>query len=479
MRPINKRENVLPDLLALCEKLGRIPNLSEVREHRVAGCPKILADVCSDNGYDDYRDLCRKHGYGRSGDVFVDGKYKDAKTLTIEEYKTLWSEFRKKYGKFPTYCNMSVRIKNNYNLPHGTNFDKALKEHGMSKGEFERDLGSTKRIANINKYDEYVAIYIKKSNEQKSPLRYQDLFEWKNNTPSPQWLIKHCPDSNIKSFNGFVEWCGFKPYNTVSKEYAIRKILEKQDKVNRPLVVTDFEGGSEDVGISTISRIWGSFNLMKEDLNLEIAWESTNKDITIDKLIIDLKQVCKNVYKEEGSIVITTQDIKKYGEYSYDSYIKHLGQDGTTLQEVLSSLGFELAKQGSGVTHNFPDGETTLSRHETKMSKYLRNNLGLKFNKDYVRDVLYSDFIETYDGYMNCDYVVRWNNETIYIEIAGLLRDYKSWYYDNKELTSNSKERYRQSLGKKESMLKANSLKYYLLFPEDCNDGYLNRIFGV
>ena len=69
---------------------------------------------------------------------------------------------------------------------------------------------------------------------------------------------------------------------------------------------------------------------------------------------------------------------------------------------------------------------------------------------------------------MNCDYIIHTQNEILYIEIAGIIADYKTWYYEDKKISrSKSKEKYRIKLREKEIMLKNNGLKYFILFPCD------------
>ena len=126
-----------------------------------------------------------------------------------------------------------------------------------------------------------------------------------------------------------------------------------------------------------------------------------------------------------------------------------------------------LGQQGCGINYDFDDGEHITSQFEYMFSKFLKDN-GLKYNLDYFRDVKYSEFIDDYNGNMNCDYVIHICNKIIYIEIAGIIEAYKEWYYSNKSITrSKSKERYRQKLYAKESMLNSNNLIYFILFPCD------------
>jgi hypothetical protein len=75
------------------------------------------------------------------------------------------------------------------------------------------------------------------------------------------------------------------------------------------------------------------------------------------------------------------------------------------------------------------------------------------------------------NGWKTIDYVIHIGNRIAYVEVAGLLRDYKNFYIENREITSSkSKEKYRQTLFKKEFELIKNNAEYYFLFPDKYND---------
>lgn len=151
------------------------------------------------------------------------------------------------------------------------------------------------------------------------------------------------------------------------------------------------------------------------------------------------------------------QNLNKYSKKYY----------GVTLGKLFEKYNLHLGQQGCGINYDFDDGEHITSQFEYMFSKFLRDN-GLKYNLDYFRDVKYSSFIDKYSGNMNCDYVIHISDKIIYIEIAGIIESYKEWYYSNKSITrSKSKEKYRQKLYAKESMLKSNNLIYFILFPCD------------
>ena len=149
------------------------------------------------------------------------------------------------------------------------------------------------------------------------------------------------------------------------------------------------------------------------------------------------------------------------------------------LVQYLSSFGIYFGKQGNGLNFDFEDGEHVTSQFEYMFSRYLKEH-GFKYQIDYFRDVKYSNFIDGYNSNMNCDYVIHIDGKIIYIEIAGIIADYKTWYYENKVISySKSKEQYRIKLLEKETMLKNTNLHYYILFPCDLtNNNFQNILFN-
>lgn len=193
-----------------------------------------------------------------------------------------------------------------------------------------------------------------------------------------------------------------------------------------------------------------------------------------------VNNICNQIKLKENRIVINWDDFdsnpNSLNACSINNILKN--KDNTTLRDYLKSIGFELQKSGRGSMHIFEDGELTSSKFEYNFTKYLREKLNLKYNIDYYRNIRYSTFINGYNKTMNCDYKILYNNKIIYIEIAGLLRDYKKYYYNNQQIVSSkSKEKYRNKLMIKEQMLKENNLKYLILFPEDLSIENLNNIF--
>ena len=326
---------------------------------------------------------------------------------------------------------------------------------------------------NIEYYDEYLQrlrIVIKEN-----PQIGNDLYSLSREEtsifglPNIRWFIEHCPDKSVHNIDTFKEWAGLYTKH-MSKEQCTEIILGMAKNYNRPLMYDDFRGRKYgQVTITMIKEHWGSLNKMKQDLGLEINIESMmDKQLSkedFDNMIID---IC-NFVKSENRDFITTREIDSHKEWANTSTLRKMSEKyyECKLQDLLEKRNVSLGKQGNGINFDFSDGEHVTSQFEYMFSKYLRD-YGLKYNVDYFRDVKYSAFIPEYKNNMNCDYIIHINGKTIYIEIAGIIAEYKTWFYNNRVIgRSKSKENYRLKLKKKEKMLKSHNLIYFILFPCD------------
>jgi len=268
----------------------------------------------------------------------------------------------------------------------------------------------------------------------------------------------------------------------LSKNEVIYRIWEMDEALDRYIMYDDFRDKKWGVTISDIIKYWGSVNKMKEALYLEINQESM-MDKSLSKSAFDttIKNI-SNYIKNELSKDFTS-------EYELDNNICLLFNTVKTntlrkacikyynisLPKKFLEYGIKMGTPGRGIKYTFKDGELTTSQFEYLFSIYLRN-LGLKYNINYYRNVKYRQFIKDYKGNKNCDYVIYYNDRIIYIEIAGVIRDYKKLYYSKTSINRKSKEKYRLDLLEKEKMLKDNNLEYYILFPCDLT---INNIMNI
>lgn len=332
-----------------------------------------------------------------------------------------------------------------------------------------------------NDFDYYVSEYIKKSEEYGKPISHAILRKEPFNLPDARWYIKLCPDKTVTNWREFEDWCGFYVHKLVTKEKSIKLIYKMQENINRPLMYDDFRGnGCYQVSIDIVNKYWGSLNKMKESLGLQIVQESMmDRQLTIESFDIMISNIVDFVFSDKRDFITTTEINKNKNWHNSDTLNRYANKFyEKSLAEVLKENNINLGKQGSGINFIFDDGEHTTSQYEYMFSKFLRDN-GFVYNKNYFRDVKYSEFIPSYKGMMNCDYVLNIDNKTIYIEIAGIIESFKEWYYQGKIITcSKSKEKYRIKLLEKESMMKKIGLKYFILFPCDLTKDNFSKIIS-
>lgn len=328
----------------------------------------------------------------------------------------------------------------------------------------------------IEKYNDYVQKYIDISIQNNNKIGSSRLSQY--DLPDYRWFVKHCPDKTVKNWKDFLIWIGF--YSPLMpKEQASVLILNYSKQVDRPLMYDDFRGTNPLVpGISYINNTWGTMNKMKEELGLEIIQDNMiERHLSKQEFVDEMDKIFK--YAQENNIVFITRSfidgLKQFNKTSsLDKYSKEYFNVG--LADYIKQCGYMTGNPGCGCVYVFDDGEKTYSQYEYLFSKYLRE-LGFVYNIDYFRNVRYSTFIDDYNGMMDCDYVINYNNYTIYIEIPGIIEYYKIWYYRDQPITrSKSKEKYRLKLKEKELLLSNSNLNYFILFPCDLTMGNLINI---
>lgn len=467
----NKYDNILNNILDICKKYNKIIPISKLKDYGINVSKDNINNILHKKNYKTYHDFCINYNIYGEYDVIINNQYISNEKLTIEDLKLLWQECKEKYNVIlgAELCNKYLK---EWHIPSWLTIQNVLKKNNYTLYDFYTYIGINCHFKDLSKYDLYLDKFIKVSNETGRHLMYNELENNKWNLPGVKWFIDNCPNKNIKNYNQFIDWIGFIPNYNVSKDTAIKAIINMQSKLNRPLMYDDFRSPNpNEVGIGTINKIWGSMNKMKSELKLEIIQEDMIcKNITLEQAKEDIKKLCNYIYNTENRKTITTTDTSKIdGLLNFGTYRKYLKDNNENIKDYIKSIGFELQKEGRGLIYNFEDGEITKSKYELEFSKYLRDKLNLKYNVDYFRDVRYKTFINNYNNLMDCDYIINYKGRKIYIEIAGLLRDYDKYYYNNKIINSKSKEKYRLKLMKKEEMLKSIDCEYYILFPINKN----------
>lgn len=326
-------------------------------------------------------------------------------------------------------------------------------------------------LYNINNIDRNLGINLSKLSKGDNCKKYQ--------LPNIRWFIDNCPDKSVHDYESFKEFAGIKP-RFLTKEQCIENILKMSEEFDRPLKYDDFRNGDYDkVSMTMINQYWGSLNKMKEDLGLEIIQPQMIKitQESFDKTI----QMIKDYLSNEDRDFITRAEWNSldfdnfYKAETISRFVKENYNMG--LKEYMLTQGIRMGEAGEGLSHKFDDGEIVMSQFEYMFTSFLRK-CGLKYNIDYLRDIKYSNFCKNYNGLMNCDYVINYNGKTIYIEIAGIIEEYKNHYYFDKPIpSSKSKEKYRQKLKEKEQLLISNNCIYFILFPCDLIEENMRQVF--
>ena len=268
-----------------------------------------------------------------------------------------------------------------------------------------------------------------------------------------------------------------------TKDEVINIIKSMQAKLDRPLKYDDFDNPTlNTISVTYIKKYFGSLNKMKQELGLIINKENmsdkkpTKEDLEnmIIKLADYMQSINRNTFTErEYKQIANKLNIRLYSCMNRWCH-KYFN---LSFADKIKEYGLSLGNPGKGIVTTIGE-EKCMSQFEYMFSSFLHSQ-GLIYNEDYYRNVKYKTFIKDYTGNMDCDYLLNINNTVIYIEIAGILEEYKQWYYQNKPIiSSKSKEIYRMKLLKKENMLKQNNLVYFILFPCDLTKDNFNNILS-
>ena len=389
--------------------------------------------------------------------------------------------FYNKNNRFPKYNEFN--IENGFDFSY-SKFSLLCKANDTTIQDEFAKIDCFKSEPNTKYYDKYLErlLYVIDNIDSSigsnlSKLSKGDYCK-KYELPNYRWFIENCPDKSVNNDESFKKFAGIKP-RFLTKEQCIENILKMSKEFDRPLKYDDFRNKQYNkVTVDMVKRYWGSLNKMKEELGLEIiqpqmikvTQESFNETIRIIKDYLE-KDNRDFITRAEWS---SLKFVNLYKPSSIENYIKE--NFNMSLKEYMLTQGIRMGEVGEGLSHKFDDGEFVTSQFEYMFSSYIRK-AGLRYNIDYFRDVKYSDFCKDYDVLMNCDYIINYNGKTIYVEIAGIIEEYKKHYYsDNPIISSKSKEKYRQKLKEKEHLLNSNNCIHFILFPCDLTEENMEQV---
>lgn len=397
----------------------------------------------------------------------------DIKVRTIDidynDLVILYRQYIEKYGDVPK--TRDCVFKNN--LPQQRIVNKVLKEHGITYNDFLAQFGkySHVRTNSVDKYDFYVQRFKDVCKEKGRTLTSPELTNNKFGLPNVGWLIKNCPDKNVKTYLDFVKWCNLTEAKHIwTKEevsIALRK-LEKQ--LDRPIHTNDVNTPNVGFSLIVVKRLFGGLNQAKKEIGL-LETESSNQK-PFDFYKESLKSIILDYKRKTGLKYISWADIESgiYGNggYGHKVYTNAFKKAGVDIHKYIRSLGCMMNTNKVSYKYTFKSGERVESRMEYLVTVYLRK-IGLEYNKDYFRSVKYKTFTDEKSN-IDCDYVIYTPNGNFCIEVLGFIHNlYDDW--KTHRYPSNIENEYRDKMILKENILKHNDIQYLFLFANDVSSG--------
>lgn len=237
-------------------------------------------------------------------------------------------------------------------------------------------------------------------------------------------------------------------------QFLINLIYEYIDTFNENPTITKI---SDYYGMdlhSVYGKFFGSWNKCLESLGIKL---NIKQNYTEDEL-----KTCFMNFIKEYDRVPTIQDFNKTGRPSFWVYQQRYG----SWAEACMHYGFK--PNCRNPEYYMEDGERCDSSYEYDISTWLKSK-----NISYIRDVPYIDFVDGYNGKMNCDYhITQDDGESWYVEMAGFV---KSLNY--KDTTSSEEEMYLRKLKYKIKLFNRSGVNYHIIFRDDMKNKSMVDIF--
>jgi hypothetical protein len=385
-------------------------------------------------------------------------------SVSYDDLVILYKQYIEQYGEVPIFSKCDSR----HNMPQGRIINRVIADKGITYNDFLLQFGKVSHVRTESKdYDIYVKKYKEKSDAIGRYILSNELINNHYGLPNANWFVKYCPDDDVKTFTDFVKWCGYDPHYALDKEYVSNKLIELEQKLNRPITKQDITLDSVGFSEIVVVRIWGSINKMKKDLGLMKS--ISTKPISIEECKVRLQTRLENIYKKTGRKFVSWGDIES-DEYpdkplNHKTYHYAFRRNNENLNAYMKSLGFTMCQNNIGNTHTFDDGEIVKSTFEFDFSTYLR-----KHNIEYKRNVKYKIFTDE-QSKIDCDYVIQVNGKPLYIEIAGIIYNTLEDDWRNRKYASKRENSYRDKMILKEKLLLNADADFIFLFPWDMVSG--------
>jgi hypothetical protein len=399
-----------------------------------------------------------------------------ATKITYEDLIWLYNNFKETYGRLPTTNDGKAK----YNMPQQRIIKRVLVENNITFNDFMLQFGKVNHVRTESKdYDLFVDKFKKICNENDKALLQKELTNNKYGLPNVSWFIKYCPDDNVKSYDDFISWCGFES-NKLKKddELVAQKLLQLEKDLGRP--INRYDITLENVGFTpiVINRIWGGLIKAKEELGLMET--PTNLPLHSFEYYRDLLlEILNRIQKDKHRKFVSWNDIENpiYNEKSteHKTFTKAFKREGIDMFAFMKENGFEMKPSSIGNTYTFNDGERTKSIYEYDLSLFVKEELHMKYNIDYKRDVMYKTFANI-KSKSNCDYVFNIDEKQLYVEVAGIIYNTQSNDWRTAKYKTKLENEYREKMIYKEDLLLKYDKPFLFLFPWDMISGNYKKI---
>lgn len=385
--------------------------------------------------------------------------------ITYNDLIILYKQYIKEFGEVPTYATCNSK----HNMPQGRIITRVLRENNITYNDFLLQFGKVSHVrTEDNNYDVYVKRFIQTCKKLGYTLRQNELTNNTYGLPNVGWLIKNCPNKEVKCYNDFVVWCGLES-NKLEKDrnFVINTLINLEKKLGRPILKEDISLEKTGFSLIVLNRMFGGLGKAKEELGLmkSVSAKPLPFEFYKNKLDDTLQKIRKNLDRD----FISWYDIEnpKYNENPLDhkTLTKAFDREEVNIFAYIKSKGFMMNPSSFSFHYTFDDGERVVSSMEYDFSKYLKS-LDYKYGKDYFRDVLYKTFSNE-KSKMNCDYKIMIDDIPLYVEIAGIIYNCIDDDWRTHTFSSKRENDYRDKMLRKENRLIENNCNYIFLFKPD------------
>lgn len=397
--------------------------------------------------------------------------------ITYNDLIILYQQYINTYEEVPVYSKCDSK----HNMPQGRIITRLLNENRVTYNDFLLQFGKVSHVRTESKdYDLYVKKFKEVSDNTGHALNIKELTNNKYGLPSPNWFVKYCPDKNVKTYDDFVLWCGYKSNKLKKdKDFIITTLVNLERELRRPITRADISLDKTGFSMIAVTRIFGSLSNAKKEIGLmKTQFNTPMRPFEYYKET--LTEALSNLSKQTGRKCVSWGDLES-GLYhknniEHKTITKAFEREGLDVFAYIKSLGYEMNPNAFSFKYTFDDGERSVSTMEFDFSTYLRS-IGYKYKETYFRDVRYKTFTDCDEKRkINCDYcILLSNDEKLYVEIAGVIQNNNNCWRTTK-YTYKKHSDYQQKMLYKEDLLVKNKCNYLFLFPEEMKNGSYKKI---